>query len=1137
MLTEEQNLAVMSVEKNVLVAAGAGSGKTHVLVERYVEILRRNSDVTLANIIAVTYTRKAAAEMRSRLKGRFMSLSQDPSEIALGLNQRWRQMMLEVDSARIGTIHSLCESILKSYPSDCGIDPQFKVLEELDIKQLLDKSIDDALREVIAKSQGTDSAVIGGFRLEHQLLMDFSFEDVKASLNKLIRGSTQLAQTMQLYGLSVDQELDCQIMQEHALTTLHQVQRQALDSLLSSNEFIDSVNYLQNYPHSDPGNKLELARKETLGLLAEATEASDVAEKFKILAYLGATKIGNIGGSKPESANLRKCIAGLRSAIDKVTGKLPAGLVESDQRAFECVIGMLGLYRLAFASYQAKKAELGAVDFNDIIELTILALSKPDSRSRAFFQERLRALLVDEFQDTNDMQVQLLSLMAGEHTRLFLIGDDKQSIYKFQGADVATFNKWKEKLQSDVLDLQGQSLVTKLTASFRSHPEVVAFVNAVFCRLFDKDPRVLPYVAAFEALSPARQIDGLPLQARVELIQYGQEDDDNTSPEVFEAMQVARWIRLKIKNKEEIQEKNGASRPIEYRDFAVLLGRNKDFSQFEQVFASQGIPFVVSGGSGFLRRQEVYDFECLFRFLENPQDSHSLLAVLRSPFCALSDDLIHGLKSGGKGDLWSLLLQAAVPGKPGYAPLKKAAQTLRKFLDYAALLPLSQLVQKIVEQTSYDLTILAAPDGQQRSRNVWKIVYMASEDDHMSCGEFAQKLSLLREFGVRESEAPLDSGNSVRLMTVHASKGLEFAAVALPVLGAEGSRRTDRLILHPGYGIAFNTARQEEDEAPTWYQVASYLDKQMDSEERKRLLYVAMTRARDHLAMFIRDKGRNVVTYRKMICDTLKIDEGGALEVGARQNRLLRVADQIEAPYALSYSLDAALIALPEELKSKSAIDVDLNGGSGSSLGLLEELEISTSYPDVNELGLSRITSRDSAILSAVKEQPLFDRNLFSAKFLGLFFHALMEHLPRSGRRVDTAYVRDIAVTQGFHMAHGPVLNKLVQEGQRLLEIYYQSRLCELLSDADRRFSEATYLMLKEDSIVNRRPDLIFETKGGDWYLVDFKTDMVSQQSIQTAALKHSQQVNTYVQELNRLSSINIKPHIYFAQLGILYPV
>ncbi|MBK9771677.1 MAG: hypothetical protein IPP57_12810 [Candidatus Obscuribacter sp.] len=414
---------------------------------------------------------------------------------------------------------------------------------------------------------------------------------------------------------------------------------------------------------------------------------------------------------------------------------------------------------------------------------------------------------------------------------------------------------------------------------------------------------------------------------------------------------------------------------------------------------------------------------------------------------------------------------------------------------------------------------------------------MASEDDHMSCGEFAQKLSLLREFGVRESEAPLDSGNSVRLMTVHASKGLEFAAVALPVLGAEGSRRTDRLILHPGYGIAFNTARQEEDEAPTWYQVASYLDKQMDSEERKRLLYVAMTRARDHLAMFIRDKGRNVVTYRKMICDTLKIDEGGALEVGARQNRLLRVADQIEAPYALSYSLDAALIALPEELKSKSAIDVDLNGGSGSSLGLLEELEISTSYPDVNELGLSRITSRDSAILSAVKEQPLFDRNLFSAKFLGLFFHALMEHLPRSGRRVDTAYVRDIAVTQGFHMAHGPVLNKLVQEGQRLLEIYYQSRLCELLSDADRRFSEATYLMLKEDSIVNRRPDLIFETKGGDWYLVDFKTDMVSQQSIQTAALKHSQQVNTYVQELNRLSSINIKPHIYFAQLGILYPV
>lgn len=1134
MLTEEQNLAVMSVDQNVLVAAGAGSGKTHVLVERYVEILRRNSDVSLANIIAVTYTRKAAAEMRSRLKGRFMSLSQDPKEIALGLNQRWRQVMLEVDSARIGTIHSLCESILKSYPSDCGIDPQFKVLEELDIKQLLDKSIDDALREVIAKSQGTDSAVISDYRLEHQLLMDFSFEDVKASLSKLIRGSTQLAQTMQLYGLAPDQELDLKRLQEHALTTLHQVQRQALDSLLSSSEFIDSLNYLQNNPHSDPANKLEIARKETLGLINEAMDASEFAEKFKILAYLGATKIGNIGGSKPESSALRKCIAGLRSAIDKVTGKLPASLGEADQRAFESIIGMLGLYRLAFASYQNKKAELGALDFNDIIELTIQALSRPDSRSRTFFQERLRALLVDEFQDTNDMQVQLLSLMAGEQTRLFLIGDDKQSIYKFQGADVATFNKWKEKLQGDVLDLQGQSLVTKLTASFRSHPEVVAFVNAVFCRLFDKDPRVLPYVASFEALSPARQIEGMPEQARVELIQYGQEEDDPTSPEVFEAIQVARWIRQKIKNKEEIQEKNGASRPIEYRDFAVLLGRNKDFSQFEQVFASQGIPFVVSGGTGFLRRQEVYDFECLFRFLENPQDSHSLLAVLRSPFCALSDDLIHGLKSSGKGDLWTLLTRAAAPGVPGYAPLKKAAQTLRKFLDYAALLPLSELIQKIVEQTSYDLTILAAPDGQQRSRNVWKIVYMASADDHMSCGEFAQKLALMREFGVRQSEAPLDSGNSVRLMTVHASKGLEFAAVALPVLGAEGSRRTERLIFHPGYGIAFNTARQEEDEPPTWYQVASYLDKQMDSEERKRLLYVAMTRARDNLAMFIRDKGRNVVTYRKMLCDTLKIDEDGALEAGSRQKRLLNVASQSPAPYALSYSLDAAVITLPEDSSSAGTVEVDL---SGQNSELLEELEFASSYPDVNELGLSRITGRDSAVLAANSDKPMFDRNLFSPKFLGLFFHALMEHLPRSGRRVDSTYVRDIALTQGFHMAHGPVLNRLVQEGERLLSIYYESRLCQLFSDADRRFSEATYLTVKDGNIINRRPDLIFETKAGDWYLVDFKTDTVSQDSIQSAAIKHSAQVQTYVQELNKLSGINIKPHIYFAQLGILYPV
>ncbi|HNN61606.1 MAG TPA: UvrD-helicase domain-containing protein, partial [Candidatus Obscuribacter sp.] len=158
MLTSEQIVAVNTVEENVLVSAGAGSGKTHVLVERYVEILRRNEEISLANIIAVTFTRKAAAEMRSRLKSKFLSLSRDAAEIAGGYSERWRKTMLEVDGARIGTIHSLCESILKAFPGDCGIDPQFLVLDELKTSEMLSSSVEHAIRTVIGAEPGSTAA-------------------------------------------------------------------------------------------------------------------------------------------------------------------------------------------------------------------------------------------------------------------------------------------------------------------------------------------------------------------------------------------------------------------------------------------------------------------------------------------------------------------------------------------------------------------------------------------------------------------------------------------------------------------------------------------------------------------------------------------------------------------------------------------------------------------------------------------------------------------------------------------------------------------------------------------------------------------------------------------------------------------
>lgn len=1152
MLTQEQQLAVTTVDENVLVSAGAGSGKTHVLVERYVEILRRYADVSLANIIAVTYTKKAAAEMRSRLKSKFLSLSRDAGEAELGMTERWRMAMLEVDGARIGTIHSLCESILKAFPGDCGIDPQYKVVEDLDRAQMVEESIDFAWKEVIVGSQSDDAAIRESYAYEHMLLLEFNIADVKQWIEKMIRSSIQLRQTLRIFGIELLEDtrvfVPVETLRVHAQTVLDQVKLQVLGSIGEDAGLKKYVGEARANSFRDAKKTLEGLRDQVLALHEKACDQSlPVEERWQAARSQKEILVRTTGGSSPEAVDLRASLKGIKLAYESFLKDVPDALNEADERGFACVSGLLGMFQMAFWHYHKAKARRTVLDYDDLIGLTIKSLETPLSRSRAFFSERVKALLVDEFQDTNDMQAGLLSLLAGEDTRLFLIGDDKQSIYKFQGADVATFNKYKMQFGDRELEEPGKSRVTKLTSSFRSHPHVVGFVNAIFKRLFDRDPRVLPYVAGFEALNPARlgverkDPEEAAEKPRVEVLLY-QRGEEPCTEKVYEARQVARWILEKVEGGVRFAEKGGKERPLRFGDFAVLLNRNADFAQFEQVFASYGIPYVSSGGAGFLRRQEVLDFECMLRFLDNPQDSHSLLAVLRSPFCAITDDVIHRLcLEGDRGSLWSKLLQAASLRKPGFEVVSKAVQTLRILLEEAALLPLPQLLHSIVTRTAYDICMLAAPDGRQRSRNVWKIVFLAGKDEGLSCGEFAHKLALMREYNSKQSEAPLDSGDSVKIMTVHGSKGLEFPVVALPCLSGAVKGNFEKLVYQPGYGIAFNTARGKGDEKPGWYQTAGYLDKQMDLEERKRLFYVAMTRARDFLGLFLRRDGKEHKNYRLVLLNVLGIDstDDALLEWGEGCSMEL---DKV--PLTVRYmSAGSGLVSALSSSATQPAYQSG-NEADTTDSALLNEHEKEVEYPKINEAGLSRVTVRSSTD----KAGSLPQRELFTAKFLGVFFHALMEHLPnaRSFGTEDaqrlTRYIGDIAALQSFHLAHGAQLSRLVEEGERLMKVYYESRLCELVNSSTRRFHESSYLVPEFASYKNYRPDMIFAAENGDWYIVDFKTDRITEGSgaeadIEKLAQRHSEQVLTYSRHLEKLSGLKFKPHIYFAQKGLLFPV
>ena len=1132
MFTEQQQLAIDNVDKHVLVSAGAGSGKTHVLVERYVEILRKNPEITLANIIAVTYTRKAAAEMRSRLKARFLALSKDEGERSSGDYLRWLNCLSEVDSARINTIHALCESILKSFPADSGIDPAFELLDELTTGELLEEAVAQALRDVIGEP--------ATYALEYALLLEYPIDEVVKIITSLLKSSTQFEEALKTF----PQPLSVEGMIAHATAFIADAKNLAVSGLRDSREFLSAGNYAAGNPFSDPKSQLEAVRLEVLEYCQKIADA-DLSQGWQAMLALSQVKTSTYGGNKPEAKTLRDSLRDLRELVKEITAKVPGELEPHDERAMQNALGVVGFFSRAKNHYQEAKSKRTALDFNDQVALARRCMEKPGSQAKSYFNEKIKALLVDEFQDTNDVQAELLlDMLAGPDTRLFLIGDDKQSIYKFQGADVATFNR-RKKLFADLANaLSGETMVTKLTRSFRSHPLVVYFVNAVFSRLLDGDPAKLAYVAAFEALEPARTLPDNSADTAVDILLFDEEEGDELLPvDKLEASHVALWIKGKVDSAFEIEEKGGANRPIAYGDFAVLVGKNSEFGPFEEMFARLAIPYVTFGGRGFLSRQEVADFENLLRFLDNPKDSHSLLAVLRSPLCPLTDDIIHRIIANqakiSKNPLWATLTEAARERISGYESVAQAVRLLRTMLDYASLLPLGELVHKVITLTRYDLSMLVAGDGKQRSRNVWKLVQLARDNEALSCGEFADKLAAMRDMNLREAEAPVDSGNAVKLMTIHSSKGLEFPAVALPCLGGLASKAGGRFIFHRSYGAAFNTKRLKSDTAPAWYQTASNLDKNMDVEERKRLLYVAMTRARDCLGLFIKHTARNTDSYRRWLREILELDSDQLAlpDVGQKIVCDIRAGGH-EAKFTLAHCHGRPPNLDLKTVDTIAPADAEAIARAANSSDIFwEEPALSLFDTPPNELALLRLTPSD---LTRQNPEELNDFAALAPRVVGTFFHALMENLPQS-KSVDREWVRDIAYGQGVHFIHPARLDALVDEGLRLLDIYRQSRLRELVENSHSRFNEMPYFIHVDDGserdVMTMRPDLLIEAADGEWHLVDFKTDHFNPNNVEQQARKHRHQLKRYVDDLQLMGAVRISPAIYFAQYGIYYPL
>ena len=818
-LNDRQLEAVLTEAPTVLVSAGAGSGKTRVLTERYLQLLtRRENRVPMDRLLTLTFTRKAAQEMRER--------------IARGLEERsLGSLRPELMRAPIGTIHGFCERVLRERALQAGIDPNFRVLDEAEADTLLEGALDEIFARFWEGGQREREDIV-------RLLLDFPHREIRDALVETYRDA-------RARGLRLDLPPAPPAPLDAAAATLHA----AVNDLLG----LSGTSAWQE--------RLRDVREAYADLRATLDIARDFSWDLHDAVITYGKRLTPAGGPKDLAKAARDAI---KAALE---GWLAAYLDLGAQpylRAFTVLLGHLD------DVYREAKDDQGLLDFDDLLLLTRDLLRDAESDAGRYYRTKFRQVMVDEFQDTNPLQFELIRAFQGQG-HLFTVGDVKQSIYRFIGSDVAVFLEHEGRLAG--MGEAGHRI--PMGENYRSRPEVLLPLNALFARLWGETGQF-----PFEPLSVGKQFNRKELPA-VEVAFWPADEGDAATLRDREARWIARRIlqltgrlggeALRITREDE--DGNLHAENADFGDIILLFRVSTDIARYEEALRQAGVPHYVISGRGFYQAREVQDLIYLLAVLENPCDDFSLAVVLRSLLVGVSDETLYWLSRAWEdwtedqpypadsrsdpkyGRLWEAI--GRVETLPAIPAEERAA--LARFRGLAIALqeelPAGQpldLLDRILEETNYAVGLLAMEDGEQRFANVQKLREVAA--DFQTRGifdltDFKRYLAQLEELAPREPSAPLDTEKSpvVRLMTIHAAKGLEAPIVFLADMGREPGKNTSPVLLADGRLACKLPTPEGEWAQPAGYRAAVEQTGEEDRREAERLLYVALTRAQEHL--------------------------------------------------------------------------------------------------------------------------------------------------------------------------------------------------------------------------------------------------------------------------------------------------
>jgi ATP-dependent helicase/nuclease subunit A len=758
----------------VFVSAGAGTGKTTVIVERFCRaVCERGLDVD--SILVITYTERAAGELRGRIRRRLHELGRN-------------DLARDLDAAWISTIHGFCHRLLRAYPFAAGIDPRFRVLDDSQGRVLRGEAFRTALEEFCA---GEDAAV----RL--RLLASYGGRRLRRML-------TGVHETLRSSGLPLRIEAPDEPQLDERLEDLRAASREC-----GAGELLPFLD-----PPPGPEALLDLSDFRKVEGLDEATRAVERAA--------------------------------LEALAVRDRGQLHELLLAYDR------------------AYRAAKDRESALDFEDL-QLLARELLRDHQEIRERESWRFRSIMVDEFQDTNRLQCELVDLLVRDDGELFFVGDEFQSIYRFRHADVEVFRERREQAGG----------VLALTHNYRSRPEVLQVINHLFSADFGE---------TFQPLAAAGRFPDPAFGPAVELLVTDKDSYKGTGTHWRQAE--ARHIAGRLRELVDVGE-------AEPGEIVLLFAAGTDARLYEEELRAAGLPTFRATGRDYYHQQQVVDLLAYLRLLHNRYDDEAVVSVLASPFVGVSNDAL-------------VLLRRAAPKKPLFAGLERGLpeglperdarlfqafkQRYDRLAAQASSLTLERLCEQIVCEHDYDLAALAQWDGRRRYANLRKLARLARSYEELRGPDVEGFVRFVAEqdaVGASELEAVAEEEGTdvIRLLTIHSAKGLEFKVVVVADAGRDRGRSdADEILCLPDGRLGFRVADPASGKRlPTAeYETVKAAERDAEEAERRRLYYVAMTRAIDRLIVSgaTSQGAADAGTPIGWVLDRLEAGELGAEPVG-----------------------------------------------------------------------------------------------------------------------------------------------------------------------------------------------------------------------------------------------------------------